>query len=122
MMDSKKMSETQLMEGSLLNKRKFTETEKMTILLKGLRSENNISRFCNDIGINTDQYYQWKKDILEIDDRDYGVLRNGEAKKEINRLEIENIYLKQLVEDLKLDNDKLRKSFKDRVGKIVRKI
>ena len=41
---------------------------------------------------------------------EYKVLPNGELKKEIERLEIENIYLKQLVADLKFENSKLKKS------------
>ncbi len=116
------MSENQLIEDRDLGRRKFSETEKMRILLKGLQRKSSVASFCDEIGISIEEYYQWKKDILEIDNRECRNLRNGEAKQEINRLEIENIYLKQLVEDLKIDNRNLRKLCNDKTGKIVRKI
>ena len=61
----------------------------------------------------SDKVLHLKKNFLMVNKQDYKILRNGEVKKEIERIEIENIYLKQIVIDLKNENDKLKKSLSD---------
>jgi DNA polymerase III delta prime subunit len=63
--------------------------------------------------IKNDILMQLKSNTFSADKQDYKVLRNGEAKKEIERLEIENIYLRQLIADMKTENSKLRRSLGD---------
>ena len=108
-MDAKKETGSQLIRDGNNGRMKFSELEKTRILSEGMRNKHFISEFCMEKGINTDLLVQWKKNILEFDNQEYRVFRNGEAKKEIERLEIENTYLKQLVTNLKLENDKLKK-------------
>lgn len=109
-MDAKKVPESQVMGDGNKNKRKFSEMEKTRILLEGIRNEHSISEFCIEEGINTAQLFKWKREILEANVPEFKFLRNGEAKREIERLEVENIYLKQLIDILKVENDKLRRS------------
>lgn len=77
-----------------------------------IRDKENYQKEFSDKenGIINEILLQLEKNIFSSHKQDYKVLRNGEAKKEIERLEIENIYLKQLVADMKMANTKLRKS------------
>ncbi len=109
-MDAKKVPESQLMRDRSKKEKKFSEMEKTRLLLEGMRSDYSISEYFVEKGINTDVLFKWKREILEADNAEFRVLRNGEAKREIERLEIENIYLRQLVNNLKAENDKLRRS------------
>lgn len=61
-------------------------------------------------GIKNDLLIQLKNNYFSKDKQNYTVLRNGEAKREIDRLKIENIYLKQLIIEMKTENTKLKKS------------
>lgn len=110
MMDAKKLTGCQLVSDGDNDESKYFEMEKSRFLLEVLRNENAISKFCVEKGISTDILVQWKKDILESDKVEMKVLRNSDSKKEIERLEIENTYLRQLIAGLRIENDKLRKN------------
>jgi len=110
-MDAKKFYESQFVNDRGRSRLKFVEIEKAKLVLKGsMQKVHILSELSNGNANDNDLFIKWKKDINDVERKEYKVLRNGEAKKEIERLEIENIYLKQLITDLKMENDKLRKS------------
>lgn len=109
-MDAKKEFGSQFIKNEYTSQSKFSEIEKTRILFNVRQKEHVISELLVRNGADTDLIIKWKNGISNVGNSGYKVLRNGEAKIEIERLEIENIYLKQLISELKRENDKLRKS------------
>jgi len=92
-------------------RRKYSTEEKIRIVLEGLRGEESIADLCRREGINPNVYYHWSKDFLEAGKKRLA----GDTKREATSTEVvglrkENTHLKQLVADLSLKNDVLKKS------------
>ena len=91
--------------------RKFSSEEKIRIVLEGLRGEESIAELCRREGINPNLYYNWSKEFLEAGKkRLMGDTRREATSGEVTDLRKENRHLKQLVADLSLKNDVLKKS------------
>ena len=94
-------------------RRKFSSEEKIRIVLSGMQGDNNVADICRIEQIHPTQYYKWSKDFMKA-----GKIRlDGDTKREANTSEVqelksENQHLKQLVADLSLKNDVLKKSLK----------
>ena len=92
-------------------RRKFSSEEKIRIVLEGLRGEESIAELCRREGINPNLYYNWSKEFLEAGKkRLMGDTRREATSGEVMDLRKENRHLKQLVADLSLKNDVLKKS------------
>ncbi len=92
-------------------RRKFSSEEKIRIVLEGLRGEESIAELCRREGISPNLYYNWSKEFLEAGKKRLA----GDTKREATSIEVvglrrENVHLKQLVADLSLKNDVLKKS------------
>src|SRR5210317_1009235 len=92
-------------------RRKFSSEEKIRIVLDGLRGESSIAELCRQEGINANLYYRWSKDFLEAGKKRL----SGDTVREANSDEVvglrkENTDLKQVVAELYLRNDWLKKS------------
>jgi transposase len=92
-------------------RRKFSAEEKIRIVLECLRGEESIAEICRREGIHPNHYYRWSKDFLEAGKKRL----QGDTKREANTQEVdhlrrENVQLKQLVADLSLKNQVLKKS------------
>lgn len=92
-------------------RRKFSSEEKIRIVLDGLRGESSIAELCRREGINSNLYYRWSKDFLEAGKKrlagDTVREANGD---EVTGLKKENQDLKQVVAELYLRNNWLKKS------------
>jgi transposase len=92
-------------------RRKFSSEEKIRIVLDGLRGEYSIAELCRREGINNNLYYRWSKDFLEAGKRRLSGDTVREASTdEVVDLKKENTDLKQVVAELYLRNDWLKKS------------
>jgi transposase len=92
-------------------RRKFTPSEKIRIVLEGLKGEESIAELCRREGISPNLYYRWSKDFLEAGKKRLKGDTEREANSvEVNQLRQENEQLKQLVAELSLDNRMLKKS------------
>jgi len=92
-------------------RRKYSSEEKIRIVLEGLRGEESIAELCRRGGINPNLYYNWSKEFLEAGKkRLMGDTRREATSGEVTDLRKENRHLKQLVADLSLKNDVLKKS------------
>lgn len=92
-------------------RRKYSSEEKIRIVLEGLRGEESIAELCRREGINPNLYYNWSKEFLEAGKkRLMGDTRREATSGEVTDLRKENRHLKQLVADLSLKNDVLKKS------------
>lgn len=96
-------------------KRRTTKTygaeEKIRIVLEGLRGEDSIANISRKYGINDSVYYKWSKDFLEAGKKRLSgdIERNANAS-EVQDLKKENDNLKKALADLYLHNDLLKKS------------
>jgi transposase len=94
-------------------RRKFTAEEKIRIVLEGLKGEYSIADLCRKEGVHPTMYYKWSKDFLEAGKRRLNGDTIREANtEEVNDLRAENESLKQLVAELSLKNNVLKKTLK----------
>ena len=92
-------------------RRLFTAEEKIQIVLECLRGEDSIAAICRKHGINENNYYLWSKDFLEAGKKRL----NGDTQRQANTGEVtnlkkENSQLKELVAELLMQNNTLKKS------------
>jgi transposase len=92
-------------------RKKYSSEEKIRIVLDGLRGETSIAEICRREGINPNVYYRWSKEFLEAGKKrlEGDTVREATGG-EVNHLKNENSRLKQLVADLMLKNQVLKKS------------
>ncbi len=92
-------------------RRKYSSEEKIRIVLEGLRGEESIAELCRREAISPNVYYNWSKEFLEAGKRRLsGNIKREATSGEVLVLRKENGHLKQLVADLSLKNDVLKKS------------
>ena len=91
-------------------RRKYSSEEKIRIVLEGLRGEESIAELCRREGISPNLYYTWSKEFLEAGKRRLmGDTKREATSGEVTELRKENLHLKQLVADLLLKNQVLKK-------------
>ena len=91
-------------------RRQWSSSDKMRIVLAGMEAGTEISELCRTEGINPTQYYSWKKQLISGADAVFGKRRNGKDRvadvdpheKEVTRLRAviaevtaENLHLKK---------------------------
>ncbi len=92
-------------------RRKFSSEEKIRIVLEGLKGEETIAELCRREGISPNLYYNWSKEFLEAGKRRLqGNTKREASTGEVISLRQENGRLKQLVADLCLKNQFLKKT------------
>jgi len=92
------------------NRRKFSSEEKIRIVLDGLRREYSVAELCRREGINANLYYRWSKEFLEAGKKRLSGDTVREASSdEVVDLKKENNDLKQVVAELYLRNNWLKK-------------
>lgn len=88
---------------------RFTPDQKMDIVLRGLKGEDQIRELCQEVGIPPKTYYDWKKIFLEMGRQGF-VSKSPERDEEKEAIQKENQRLKDLVADLSLENHILKKN------------
>jgi transposase len=92
-------------------RRHYSAEEKIRIVLKGLRGEENISELCRRKGIAASMYCGWSKEFLEAGKRRLaGDPARAATSGEVNNLRREAASLKEVVADLTLENRLLKKA------------
>ena len=92
-------------------RRKYSTEEKIRIVLEGLRGEESIAELCRREGLNTNVYYRWSKEFLEAGkQRLAGDTKREATSDEVTDIKKENDQLKQLLAELMLKNNVLKKS------------
>jgi transposase len=110
-MRNKSESEKVIRDIKRNTRKKYISEEKIRIVLEGLRGETSIAELCRREGINPNVYYRWSKDFLEAGKKRLeGDTVREATSSEVNHIKIENNRLKQLVADLMLKNQVLKKS------------
>jgi transposase len=91
-------------------RRKYSCEEKIRIVLEGLRGEDSIAALCRREGISPNVYYNWSKEFLEAGKRRLmGDTKREASSGEVTELRRENSRLKELVAELSLKNQVLKK-------------
>ncbi len=110
-MSTKKSTESYIRGVKRNTRRRFTDEEKIRIVVEGLRGEESIAEICRREGIAQSLFHKWNKDFMEAGKRRLA----GDTKREANSDEVakirkENEDLKALVAELSLENRVLKKS------------
>ena len=110
-MAQKSSSEARVREIRRKTRRRFSAEEKIRIVLEGLKGEESVAELCRREGISPNLYYNWSKEFLEAGKRRLlGDTKREASSGEVGALQQENQQLKQLVADLSLRNQMLKKS------------
>jgi transposase len=109
-MSKKRDPEKVVREIKRKTRRKYSAEEKIRIVLEGLRGEESIAEICRREGISPNLYYNWSKEFLEAGKRRLmGDTKREATSSEVIDLRQENLHLKELVADLMLKNQVLKK-------------
>ena len=118
MAEKKKSSEATVRNIRRKTRKKYSEEEKIRIVLDGLRGETTIAELCRQEGINQNLYYKWSKEFLEAGKQRLAGNTNRQATSdEVKDLRREMDQLKLLVAELPLKNRVLKKSLLGLEGK-----
>ena len=115
-------------------RRRYTTEDKIRVVLRGLRGEENIAELCRQEQINRNSYYQWSKAFLEAGARrlsgktnsevnrnsyyqwskaflEAGARRlSGETGSEVKALHSQTVQLKEMLTEMTLENRLLKQS------------
>jgi len=90
-------------------RRSFSAEEKLKIVMEGLREGNKISEVCRRHDIHSSQFYDWKEKAMLGAKEGLKPKRNGKSKK-LKRKDEKLNQLKEIVADLKVENETLKKN------------
>jgi len=92
-------------------RRLFTSEQKILIVMESIRGENSVAEICRKYGIHQTQFYKWNKEFLEAGKKRLAGDTTREATSdEVAELRKENQRLKEMVADLLLRYDIVKKS------------
>ena len=107
----KQTSENYIKEIRRKTRRIFSAEQKITIVMEALRAEMSIAELCRKYSIQESQFYKWNKEFLEAGKKRLSGDTTREAtSEEVNDLRKENARLKEMVADLVLRYDIVKKS------------
>jgi len=94
-------------------RKRFTAEEKIKIVLEGFRKETTVTELCRREGIHVQVYYSWLKDFMEAGkERMQGDTLRQANKSEVKGLSRENEKLKNVIGDMALEINILKKIMK----------
>ena len=92
--------------------RLFTSEQKILIVMEAIRGENRVTEICRKYGIHQTQFYKWNNQFLEAGKKLLSGDTNREATMdEVVELRKENQRLKEMVADLMLRYDSVKKAY-----------
>ena len=112
-METKKKQTTEnfIKEIRRRTRRVFSSEQKITIVMEALRAEISVAELCRKYSIQESQFYKWNKEFLEAGKKRLSGDTTREATSdEVIELRKENQRLKEVVADLVLRYDIVKKS------------
>lgn len=110
-MERKADPEARVREIRRKTRRRYSAEEKIRIVLDGLKGEDSIAELCRREGISPNLYYNWSKEFLEAGKRRLmGDTKRDANTGDVSAMRSENSQLKELVAELSLRNQVLKKS------------
>jgi transposase len=87
-------------------RRKWTATEKMRIVMAGMQKDVDVAELCRREGINPTQYYGWRKQLLagaaKVFNEKKGKQPAADARKEARIQRLERVIAEITAENLEL--------------------
>ena len=112
-METKKKQTTEnfIKEIRRRTRRTFSSEQKITIVMEALRAETSVAELCRKYSIQEPQFYKWNKEFLEAGKKRLsGATTRDATSDEVTELRKENQRLKEMVADLVLRYDIVKKS------------
>lgn len=107
----KQSSENFIKEIRSKTRRIFTSEQKIQIVMEALRADMSVAELCRKYSIQEGQFYKWNKEFLEAGKKRLsGDVTREATSDEVAELRKENLRLKELVADLVLRYDIVKKS------------
>lgn len=107
----KQTTENFIKEVRRRTRRTFSSEQKITIVMEALRAEMSIAELCRKYSIHESQFFKWNKEFLEAGKKRLSGDTTREATSdEVTELRKENQRLKEMVADLVLRYDIVKKS------------
>ena len=95
-------------------KRVFSSEQKIQIVMEALRAEMSVAELCRKYAIHESSFYKWNKEFLEAGKKRLAGDTVREATSdEVTELRKENLRLKEVVADLVLRYDIVKKSLSE---------
>jgi transposase len=92
-------------------RRLFSSEQKIMIVMEALRGENSSAEICRKYGITQSLFYKWNKEFMEAGKKRLnGDTTRQATSEEVTDLRKENQRLKEMVADLMLRYDIVKKS------------
>ena len=92
-------------------RRIFSSEQKILIVMEGLRAEISVAELCHKHNIAQSQFYSWNKEFMEAGKKRLsGDITREATSDEVSDLKKENARLKEIVADLVLRYDIVKKS------------
>lgn len=92
-------------------RRIFTAEQKILIVMEGLRAETSVAELCRKHNIAQSQFYAWNKEFMEAGKKRLnGDVAREATSDEVSDLKKENARLKEIVADLVVRYDIVKKS------------
>lgn len=91
-------------------RRKWTVSEKLRIVLAGMRPNVEVSELCRREGINPTQYYGWKNQLLSSAAKVFHA-QEGKRSAAEEREEAELQRMKNVIAEITAENLELKKGF-----------
>lgn len=95
------------------SRRVFTSEQKILIVMEAMRGELSTAAICRKYGISNNLFYKWNKEFMEAGKkRLHGDTERQATTDEVGELLKENQRLKEMVADLMLKYDIVKKSLR----------
>jgi transposase len=89
----------------------YSSEQKILIVMEALRAESSVAEICRKHGIAESMFYKWNKEFLEAGKKRLaGDITREATSDEVSELRKENQRLKEMVADLMLRYDIVKKS------------
>ena len=93
-------------------RRLFTSEQKILIVMEAIRGETSVAELCRKYGIHQTQFYKWNKEFLEAGKKRLAGDTTREAtSSEVDELRKENQKLNELLADMMLRHDIVKKAW-----------
>ncbi len=110
----KQTTENYIKEIRRKTRRIFNSEQKIQIVMEALRAEISVAELCRKYALNESQFYKWNKEFLEAGKKRLtGDTTREASSNEVTELRKENQLLKEIVTDLVLRYDIVKKSLSE---------
>jgi transposase-like protein len=90
-------------------RRKWTPTEKMKIVMEGLRDPGGIGAVCRKYGVPTSQWHEWHHRLVESAEEVFKRKKSGKPSRKEIEMQESNERMKNVIAEITAENLELKK-------------